>query len=390
MKRVNKLAFFLFLIAGLMIFKLLVRSNTFNIDIFKACAKSTDLRTCREKYVISVLKKSGTKSAFLEIEKLKKKDAVFAVECHAFSHTIGVAAYTLLLGNVDVFSMPISACEIGYIHGLMMEIVMHKDDMEFARDFCEKLRSYSWRDRIYIEQCYHGVGHGLPPYLALNGEKDAKVVAKKDLAKLIKNSLDLCDQYFNSEWECRRGVFGGIATIFMGDHGLVLEDVNAGDIFDVCSSQSSDLRKSCYEMMAPALMELTQQDVQKAIDLSNNYILNQLDLVYMAQPLGSSITTSFENPSLIVVVKICRSFKHEDAVGMCIEGYATSIVDARVISDFADDILSVCDAKILNSNEYRYCRNGALGQAKNSISENQLKVLCKKLTDIERLSFCKS
>lgn len=390
MKRVNRLAFFLFLTVGLMIFHLLIRSGTFEKDVFASCAESLDLRTCREKYVISVLKKSGTRRAFLIIEQLKKQDSVFAVECHAFSHTIGVAAYPLLISNIDVFSVPISACEIGYIHGLMMEIVMHKGELDYAEKYCEKLRSYAWRDRIYLEQCYHGVGHGLPLYLAFNGDTDKKVIVKNDLYGLIDGGFELCNKHFNSEWECKRGVFGGIANILMGNHGVEVKNVKISDVFRVCLIQPENLRKSCYEMMAPALMQLTQLDVKRSIELSRIYIKNPNDLVYMAQPLGSSITTSINNASPLIVANICRSFKETNAVNICIEGYATSIVDATVISDFEKDILSVCDAGVLSEDEYLHCRAGALSQAKGSISESKFKILCTNLNEIEKKSFCKN
>lgn len=362
-------------------------------NIISACKDTEYPTTCTEKRLIQVLEKRGTRSVFLTIEKLKT-DKDFAPRCHSYAHLMGVAAYPLLLKNKDVFSVPISACEYGYVHGLMMEVLMHgnrsrAENISFARNYCEKLKAYSRGDYGIFEQCYHGVGHGIPFYLLDDYKSEIADMGRREIVDLINKGIELCDTSFIGEPECKRGVFGGVASMFMGDHDIKFDKVGIPDLFYICNLQKFEFRKSCYEMFAPALMFLTGQDVNKAISITKSYITNTTDMGYMAQPLGSSIITSFSSPTLLVVVNLCRKLNGE-AVQICLEGYMTSVVDAKVVTDFDRDILSICDSGILNKSEREHCRIGALMQARGLLNTIKFENLCSNLNDRERQTFCKN
>lgn len=362
-------------------------------DIISDCKDTGYPTTCIEKHLIQVLEKRGTRSVFLTIEKLKT-DKDFAPHCHSYAHLMGVAAYPLLLKNKDIFSPPLSACEYGYVHGLMMEVLMHgdrtnTDDLSFAQNYCEKLKSHFNGDYGIFEQCYHGVGHGIPFYLLGDYNSEIADMERREIIDLINKGIKLCDTSFISQPECKRGVFGGVASMFMGDHNIKFDKVGIPDLFYICNLQKFEFRKSCYEMFAPAVMALSNQKIYDAIYVTKKFVKNGNDLIYMAQPLGSSIITSLDSPSLLDAVNICRSLKVE-AGQICLEGYMTSVVDAKVVTDFDRDILSICDSDILNKSEREHCRIGALMQARGLLNPIKLDGLCAKLSDQEKVSFCKN
>lgn len=355
----------------------------------QSCNKALDVNTCREKYVISVLQKRGPRNAFLVMEELKKIDKNFGPVCHIFAHTIGIAAYPLSLKGTNVFARPISTCDLGYIHGLMMEVAMHKNDFAYANNYCQKLKPKPGEDRASYEQCYHGIGHGIPLYLALNKNSSRETVTKKEVFSFIKESLQICDKFFNSESECQRGVFGGVTSFYTGDHGITFENMLVKDLFDICIPESGFLKKSCYEMIAPALMTLTNEDIKKSILLSKKY-LNDSDINLMAQPLGGLIINLVDTPNISEVVSFCQSLGGESASGFCIEGYSASRVGTVSISDFNKDVLSICDSISFNKDQRKHCRIGALSQARSSISVNRYKDLCNDLEPAEKSLFCKN
>ncbi len=320
------------------------------------CNKAVDVFTCRQKYVVAVLNKYGVADAFVLIENLKKADPGFGPVCHSFAHTIGVSAYILLLNGADVFSLPISACEVGYIHGLMMEIVIHKEDLKFARDYCEKLRMYPNVDGMYIEQCYHGIGHGLPLYLAYR--HNFKTITKAKSFTLIDDSMKLCDENFGGEWECKRGLFGGIASIFIGDHGLTMENVKINDVFSVCKPQPDDLRSSCYEMLTPALLFFVHDDVNQAIYYMNLNIKSDTDKEIMANRIGQAITTYNDKITSQEVKHICDQVSGNSHFE-CILGYMNGYIDSK-FGNVKDQVLQFCNSGVFTDKEAAVCRKGGM------------------------------
>ncbi len=375
---IKKFLFLYFLIIFVFVGTILYNNSATSEDIFATCRDSADVSLCRQEYVVRVLQTNGVKRAFEEIEKLKKSDSKFAPSCHSFAHTIGVAAYPLLLRGKQVFQIPISDCEWGYFHGLMTEVVMHKGDLNYASDYCKRLEKYSRGDKDVVDQCYHGIGHGLPLYFASNNSQKTK-----DIVNL---SLQACDKFFNGQPECKHGVFGGISTLFVGDHGLKLTDAGINQIFITCNTQDGDLKSKCYEMMAPALMFLTNDNINLAIGLSNKNIPGR-GLASMASALGMAITTSVDNPTIPVVVGICRHFK-ENTSPYCLEGYIRAFVGLKNITDFNSDILSFCSSILLTEDESSQCRQAALSQASGNIPPDDFSKLCSTLTQKEREVYC--
>ncbi len=321
----KKIVSLLILIIGIFLYFFGVGNKEFQNRIFTKCKEDNFPRICQEKEVSEVLQKRGTHFAFVATEYLKKADPEFGPSCHGFVHGLGVSAYKMILEEKNVFAKPVSACDYGFYHGLMMEIAMHSRDdrnkgFALADKLCQRFFKLSNKDNSIYYQCYHGIGHGLP--LAITDYRPESV------ASVLDQSLKYCDDYFDGKEFCKVGVYGGFVSFLTGEHNLRIEGFEVDDMLDICSRQDSSMKPYCYEMAAPALLFSFDDNVYKSVDAMNRAIAEDSDKILMARQIGQAILTYKYDATAQDLKSICGKVSGKSHYS-CIEGFMNAFLDSR-------------------------------------------------------------
>lgn len=319
--------------------------------LVKKCEATENVRDCRIKKVVEIMNERGVRSAFVAVEKLKDADPEFGPICHAFVHEVGLEAYKNVLKGKNFFSMPISPCNYAYFHGLMMELVMHERtskeaDFKFANQVCRDMVKMSGGDSSIYYQCYHGVGHGLAPYHLLT--------SGKSVGNMIAESLIDCDKYFEAADFCKIGVYGGMSLFITGDHNLTVGDFDINDAFLLCRNQSKELRPSCYEMIAPALVFSTDGNIPKAVSIMKSNIKEDSERVVISRQLGQAVLSYNFDAGVDEMRDVCDQIPGESNTS-CVEGFLNGYIDSRPKSDKALIVENFCKSSQFTANESSLC-----------------------------------
>ena len=246
----NKLKAIIFVVMLLVAGFVLSQShNNAQIESLMASCQTTsqsDAIECWQKAFTVIVPRYGVGEAFRVLEAYRQSNDLFRANCHVFAHAIGEAGFGVFRSRGFTAKAGMTSCGFGFYHGFMQEFVSHGGTSSDAKRLCATQSDGA-------VQCAHGVGHGI-----VYGS-----VARYGLAELplIAGGIKECAALFSDAYECINGVFGGIALLYFGVHGLAIEP-RKDDPFWACRAQEEVYQKRCYDQMVPVVYGIRGGDFQ--------------------------------------------------------------------------------------------------------------------------------
>lgn len=366
------------------------QSSDFYLSLSE-CRDNTDQDTKRDCFT-SILEEmvlaKGTDVTFNLVNRLRNEDPDFSAECHTIVHALGEISYWKYAQDHKLPQTgDISYCGFGYIHGFMQELGHHsKNFLKEASDLCDhfaKINYHGFEQTVDpLDQCYHGVGHGLAFYyvpLYWDSELDAISRGAEDCHKLSGVQTNVSN--------CIYGLFGGISSIYTGGHGYQLP-INKDDPLWICKSQVDDLKEPCFDSMVSTLSVIFGKDLTRISLFFSGIEDKYLFQAYYSLGDLSSRWLALSEIKLGDVVSFCGRVSGAKRKG-CVLGFAEGLIRNFYPQDAPHIALDFCRSKFLNKLEDNQCLVGLLSEMK-LIYPDRIVEMLQKLSVTEYQNVCRS
>ncbi len=353
------------------------------------CKSKTDMdskRECFTSILEDMVLAKGPDATFSLVNDLRSEDVGFSAECHTIVHSLGEISYWKY---AEDHKLPqtgnISYCGFGFIHGFMQELGHHsKDFLKEANFICDhfiKIDYQAFEQTVDpLDQCYHGVGHGLAFYyvpLYWDDELEAISRGTDDCHKLSGGQTKISN--------CVYGLFGGISSIYTGGHGYQLP-IKKEDPLWICKSQPDDLKEPCFDSMVPTLGVIFGHDLPRLASFFDGIEDKFLFQAFYSLGDLSSRWFALDEISLQKVISFCSYQKGAKRKG-CIQGFAEGLIRNVYPQKAPDTALSFCRSRFLNNLEKNQCFVGFISEMK-LMYPGRIKEILSKLTPKELRSIC--
>lgn len=352
-------------------------------ELLDFCQKieGTDKMKCLNDFLEDAILKKGPDYTFKLVGALRETDPDFASECHTTAHELGGISYWKYAKDKKLPKTgAISYCGFGFVHGFMTEFGHHsKDFLSSSKKVCDHFSdkiNYDGFEQMLspYEMCYHGIGHGLAYYYVPDfGE---------DVAKVIERGVKDCRE-FGDELavdNCEAGLFGGMASVFVGGHGFSLP-IDKKDPLALCRLQPNELKRGCYDNMIPVI-GVIWPDLAKIssffTEVEDEFLQQIFDSVgdYASHFVAEGKVTSDE------VISECGRLLGNRKIG-CFYGFSQGIIRNYFPAEAPRLALGVCRSEKLTEIEKESCIKGVMTEIKN-VLPNLFEGSLMELTDKEK------
>ncbi len=336
----------------------------YNISDCKIIEDIDSKRGCFSNVLQNIILKKGPDIAFKLVKDLRDVDPDFAAECHTIVHSLGEISYWKYAKDKKLPQTGlISTCGFGYIHGFMQELGHHSpsfvQDVETICNHLSQKINYTGFEQAVnpLDQCYHGVGHGLAYfYLPDNPDNITEVITKgaRDCEELVNEETSISN--------CKYGIFGGISSMYIGSHGIKV-NLNEKEPFSICNSQDDALKDACFDSLVPVLGVLWDKDIKRIAKA-----FSTIDQEYMKQSfynfgdLNARWIAMGEISSKDVLI-VCSTL-NRIARQSCLQGLSDGIIRNGFPKDAPYLALGFCQSDFLNQTERKDCELGFLKEMK--------------------------
>ncbi len=236
------------------------KPDSINCDLV---SDRSDRIRCWQQKIELLAKTDGAESALSLLSDLRKTDLLFSSDCHVYAHIIGELSYWEFQKKHDFNITPdILLCEYGFYHGFMMEMGHHDPNfLDNAPSTCLLLTSKFGHEKEEdaLDQCYHGIGHGLVFFYIDKYERDE--------TKITGEGLSYCQRTAppgNRLKDCIYGIYGGISSLYLGTHSYLLP-MKQENLFWVCDYQPVEYQSGCINGLVPAALSFWMDDMESAL-----------------------------------------------------------------------------------------------------------------------------
>jgi len=310
-----------------------------------AISEGGEAINCWMDYLESVVIEDGVEKSLEVVQRLRETDPSFAAYCHTIVHNIGEVAYWLYAdGEKLPKSGIISTCGYAFHHGFMQEFGHHDENfVEKVPALCDYFVNKVNYDRYEksvdpLDQCYHGVGHGLAFYY-ISQYWDNEI-------EIIKQGAADCRKLSNDEEivsNCTYGLFGGMSGFYTGGHGYKKE-LDMSDPFQLCEGQKEDnLKDACYDSMLPVIWVYANFDANKTLSYFSK-VREKEFLVQAMYNFGDILSPRFWTGEISKekVLTICQSLEQNLYV-QCIKGFAEGIIGNGLPQSAVEEAIGFCE-----------------------------------------------
>lgn len=313
---------------------------------------------CYEKLIYKILQKEGLKDAFNFFEELRNRDKFFVTACHKQAHFLGELSYWRYQENGEIkVDDKIRTCSSGFYHGFMQEFGHHGENyLEKVTTLCDYLVGQESKENQEkgMEQCYHGIGHGLIfHYIDKLGLKE-DVLANASIA----DCETIAPKGENKSLDCVYGAVAGVASLYFGIHGYLLP-IDYTDPFWFCKRLDEAYIKGCYENMIPSIWIDLENDFDKTFSViskiedpeASRESLYYLATIAMKHDLAKGAFS--EQPLLL-----CRKLLKEEAL-ICTKEITKTIRNYSIPKEAEENVIKFCNLSLLTEKERGVCLNEA-------------------------------
>lgn len=323
-----------------------------NVD---ECTKDKTRFKCWENIVTRILQEKGVAETIWYLERFREKDPKLASACHDYAHIVGEISYWLYedRGGLELTD-DTTLCEYGFYHGFMQEFGHHgenflEDSPEVCRDLVENFFKEGSK-KTTIDQCYHGIGHGLVfHYIDELGSNDKEIAQK---------AVPICLENFPEyDKDCVDGVYGGINLLYFGYHGYQIP-VNEEDPFYLCREEAEPYKDGCYVNLSASIFDFYSNDLSRA--LSAVASLGDISSASAAvEGLASASSHHFfwEPDFYSQAIGICQDLDR-GLNNDCLRGLAQGILNRARPQERYELAVNLCQDEKLKSSETEACLEG--------------------------------
>lgn len=318
---------------------------------------------CWEEALSAIVPKYGVTEGLRVLKAYRQSNDLFRANCHIFAHAIGETGFGVFRRREFTAQEGMTSCGFGFYHGFMQEFISHGGISSDAKRLCATQGDGA-------VQCAHGVGHGI-----VYGS-----VARHGLAELplIARGIQECAALFSDAYECVNGVFGGIALLYFGVHGLAIEP-RKDDPFWACRAQEEIYQKRCYDQMVPVVYGMRGEDFQavgrELVAIDNPEIASTMISHLAFIPIHKSPLGRQEDAMSLGerVFADCRAIGvYVDA---CVGGFVKSIVFTELAPTGASWAWDVC-AELARPQERESCFTKVMEQVGFTYSKPDAQAFC--------------
>lgn len=344
----------------------------------KECTNSANKSICWEEMLDKALKNKGLKSAFIIFDDLYKNEPSFVSGCHSYAHTLGTAAYKILIEGNDLDFPPQTAyCGYGFYHGLTELLLQTSGPRETAK-LCDSKKSQI--TQVLYDACYHGIGHGALSQTARNAD------AWGNPQKMINLALNTCidatiDPIQRSR--CASGVFMELGNNY-SEGKLQLSSIKDDPLL-ICRQQQDFGKMDCYTQMNGVLNMIAGRKLKEsakfieAID-EDKYAVEAI--ITLAAPTIDITKTDYTDDILV-----CRSLQERLQLP-CIKGLVLGFMLRGRPGIEYQQAINFCNLSILSDEEKNSCFDLILTHSKQAYTADKVNTICSKVDSRYKKNYC--
>lgn len=272
------------------------KANCQNID--DASLSKTKRDFCWDVYISKILKKDGIAEAFKFLRESKSENPNFELECHSAAHRIGRSILEEFKKN-PLVEIPLESqdCGFGMYHGFMENLFVTGSDIQIAHNFCRSIKYDLVNPSDKMNECYHGVGHGVAEYYYPQSPDNQDLVQK--------TSLISCETNMNTTLEkgsCGVGVYGWLLNQLPYFEQRKLSPV------DYCQKQSESYQDICLMAAMRHFRNFFTDFVTESMDFVLN-LKDQAKALHLAQSFARNFANydRSRNDYLLLDLKNCKA-----------------------------------------------------------------------------------
>ena len=201
----------------------------------------TDNRCLDEYFVSMVNSKKDVAIALDGIKELYTKYPDKNQVCHAFAHSIGIAASYYTSSLEEGYKLGDNACR-GYYHGVSMGFTTQLSSVEFTKAIPNLCDFYLKTNEFY--DCLHGVGHDIFLHYPTEFTKGSMLC------------MSLTYEDPEAKTECESGVAMGFVDFYnLQDAKFKNQLIPNKDVAILCSKLPGDLVEGCWRFIISAYID---------------------------------------------------------------------------------------------------------------------------------------
>jgi len=338
-----------------------------------------NLLTCWDNFFRIKTRQAGVQTALDTFQEIYDADPFFRVHCHRQDHYLGEEAYWKLAEERKLdkkLNLPssIDLCGNGFWHGFMQEFASHDKNygVDGAVAFCETNAT----NGKSLQQCYHGIGHGLT-YLHA-GRLWQKDEVKKIVQTIIDAGVRDCEIIGKNVYSCTFGVMGGVENFYWGQHGFKME-ITKEDPFWLCEQQSrNDLKKACYSVFMPILYSVLNRDTRAMLGIIQEKISDAEYLSLAAERAGeifNKFETQVGQDDFSEFIRLCRTIAPPFHL-RCLRGFAHGFIKDERPETIPFASKTLCASPLLSAEERDSCFQGIIEMLSYSFPDLDALKLC--------------
>lgn len=355
------------------------------------CSKQKNVQ-CWEQLITQTVRDQGVEAGLNKILYLSETEPEFKNDCHGYVHIIGKEAYQLYAQNKDFTLTPAtSLCGYGFYHGFMEVLLLTTGDIEQARAFCKYAdEQLSGLNGAASTACYHGVGHG-----AVDGSDPS---AWGDIDAIMAPGFKLCDTIAQNDFQlylCETGVFNA-TEILSQDPKYGISDLRT-DPYAMCNKQPQHRREGCYSNMVPIVLEMAQNDFDKAAKYINDNMIDKEITAIDGHTLNQMVTLGLMFEYIRVYgqtpgyqekgIDFCRRQPADDHLA-CIEGLSGGLMKYGKPGVEYVENLAFCANTMLTSEERDSCYQYTLPRMNSRYDIPTTQKICDQVPEEYRNKYC--
>lgn len=317
----NLLKWFL-LISTLILLAFFLRKSY--IEKYRPClnldSKSEELQLhCWEQVADKLAKNDGLKKGFEMLPVYQANNPKFGESCHEYMHQLGHFGSNYYWdykkgGQINIPTES-EACNYGFYHGLMAAIMTQGVGVAQAKDFCLAVeKSFGSNNPILLDNCYHGIGHGLE-YSLVNWDNP-----QPD----INTSIDKCEQLGEGGRSCVRAMFGDLLSRYVSE---VLSKKDP-DFFKKSINQYEDMYSICkffpnYRQECVAAFYSYGIDTSKELSIlltASHSVPDKKAIEDVIRTIAKTYSRKSDSSKNLQMIKSCENLKVSNQTFACLTG----------------------------------------------------------------------
>lgn len=173
-------------------------------DIQDESFSKTKKDYCWDVIMSNIIKKEGIEEGFKFLSDARSTSSDFDQQCHSAAHRLGRAILDKFRANAPVkISEQSQWCGYGVYHGFMENLLVSGSEIAVAHNFCRSINFDLLSPVDYVNECYHGMGHGVAEFYSSKTPQDEVQVQNTSLTECEKSMSSLVEKR-----SCAVGVYG--------------------------------------------------------------------------------------------------------------------------------------------------------------------------------------